>query len=67
MTWPSLFIDLWPLFYNFFVLSLFFSKAQLEKDETQTKGDKKENWDGLVYDQGSLNQQTFDSNIVYKI
>ena len=49
MTWPSLFIDLWALFVNFFFLSLFFSKAQLEKDETQTKEDKKDNWDGRVY------------------
>ena len=51
MTWPSLFIDLWALFVNFFFLSLFFSKAQLEKDETQTKEDKKDNWDGWVYGQ----------------
>ena len=51
MTWPSLFIDLWALFVNFFFLYLFFSKAQLEKDETQTKEDKKDNWDGRVYDQ----------------
>ena len=48
MTWPSLFIDLWALFGNFLFI-YFFSKAQLEKDETQTKEDKKDNWDGLVY------------------
>lgn len=52
MTWPSLFIDLWALFVTLFFLSLFISKAQLEKDETQTKEDKKDNWDGRVYDQG---------------
>ena len=45
----------------------FFPKAQLENNETQTKEDKKENWDGWVYGQGSLNQQTADSNIVNKI
>ena len=67
MTWPSLFIDLWALFVNLFFLSLFISKAQLEKDETQTKEDKKDNWDGWVYGQRSLNQQTADSNIVNKV
>ena len=50
MTWPSLFIDLWALFGNFLFI-YFFSKAQLEKDETQTKEDKKDNWDGWVYGQ----------------
>ena len=52
MTWPSLFIELWALFVNFFLsFFFFFSKAQLEKDETQTKEDKKDNWDGWVYGQ----------------
>ena len=51
MTWPSLIIDLWALFVNLFFLYLFISKAQLEKDETQTKEDKKDNWDGWVYGQ----------------
>ena len=51
MTWPSLFIDLWALFVNLFFIYLFISKAQLEKDETQTKEDKKDNWDGWVYGQ----------------
>ena len=50
MTWPSLFIDLWPL-YVFIFFFFFFPKAQLEKDETQTKEDKKDNWDGWVYGQ----------------
>ena len=64
MTWPSLFFDLWPLCVFIF---FFFPKAQLEKDETQTKEDKKDNWDGWVYGQRSLNQQTANSNIVNKI
>ena len=65
MTWPSLFIDLWPLCV---FISFFFSKGpQLENNETQTKEDKKENWDGWVYGQRSLNQQTANSNVVNKI
>ena len=51
MTWPSLFIDLWLFLLTFSFFLYFFPKAQLEKDETQTKEDEKDNWDGLVYGQ----------------